>query len=479
MRSRLPRHFAVLTAFATTAAVGLGASTAPSAQGIAGPVTGPTVPIVLRLAPQARSLDGTAHLADSARSVAHDSAGNVIAAGYLTNAATGRDFVVTKHTPGGRLLWSRSFNIPGHDEAGAVAVDSRDHIWAVGYAPTGGNNGNTMAWVMEYSPEGFWLSSSSLAGTVPGPSRALDVAIDPGDNVVVCGQLANAVPAGSASTLNLDAFVWRIPVSGGPGTYQTLTGRGVGGADVARAVAVDAAGNIAIAGFQTNQGGSKDHLLAYYDSGLHLQWRVIEGDGNAHQDDEWLDVAMDSRGDIGVAGRCFDLPGDSAFSYGFYRADNLGMTRLELDRPDPVWEEARSVTFDASDRMIVTGSAADANGRQALVTLRQPWRTGGFGRHTFQPTVASGWGVGNSVKTDRDGNIYVAGAERGSAGSSNFVLLKLAASNLALLSRFERNGADPNSVDEARSVSVDAGGWPAAAGELQNTATGTDYTVAF
>src|SRR5213083_2982291 len=72
------------------------------------------------------NLNGNANSDDRALSVALDSLGNVVAAGYSTNTDTGPNFTVAKFAPDGTFLWqqSRSGTASQFDRAFMVAVDT-------------------------------------------------------------------------------------------------------------------------------------------------------------------------------------------------------------------------------------------------------------------------------------------------------------------------------------------------------------------
>ena len=72
--------------------------------------------------------------------MAVDTQGNVLAAGYTTNTGTGQDFTVAKFAPDGTLLWQQTLNGTANvaDAAFSVAVDTQGNVLAAGFTSNTG-----------------------------------------------------------------------------------------------------------------------------------------------------------------------------------------------------------------------------------------------------------------------------------------------------------------------------------------------------
>ncbi len=220
-----------------------------------------------------RSVDGAnGGAVDEAFGVAIGSWGNCAVAGYMTNPASGEDWLVMSYSPTGADRWQYFYTqgpASATERATAVAIDSNSDVIAAGYQCQ-----SKCAWRVEkISGAGgtmVWSRSGVTTGGVSG--RANAVAIGPGDDVIVVGSEAGT---GTATV----AFVRRFNSSGGDLWGRTIDVPG-STVDEATGVAVDAAGNVYVA-IRANPTG----LIRKYDSAGNLagEWHfrvpTFTGDG--------------------------------------------------------------------------------------------------------------------------------------------------------------------------------------------------------
>ncbi len=206
---------------------------------------------VARLAPGGSALTfstylggsgGTVGNPEAGQGIALDSQGSVYVAGVTPSANfpvlsalqpsldAGLDAFVTKLSSTGILLYSTYFGGSGIDEANAIAVDTNNRAFVVGYTAStdlpivGGfqssNGGDYDAFIAELSATGNSLVWSSYLGG-SSSDTATAVALDPTGNLYVAGwtlstdfPLVN--PYQSVNTDNYAAFVTKIvfPTSG-------------------------------------------------------------------------------------------------------------------------------------------------------------------------------------------------------------------------------------------------------------------------
>ena len=96
---------------------------------------------------------------DYGRSVAVDSAGNVIVTGYTASAGAGsNDFLIAKYDSAGTLQWQRTLGGTGSDVGLSVTTDSAGNIIVTGYTDSAGA-GSFGFMVAKLPPDG------SLTGT--------------------------------------------------------------------------------------------------------------------------------------------------------------------------------------------------------------------------------------------------------------------------------------------------------------------------
>lgn len=183
---------------------------------------------------------------------AMDLGGDVLVADGSDHA----DVFVASFRPDGTHRWSKRFGGADQDQASGVAADSGGNVFLAGSFSgaidfTGAplqSMGDGDAFVAKLDPEGSPLWSRALGGT--GEQMVEDLAVDSAGGVVGVGSFdgtMNIGPEVLASAGDFDAYVVKL----GGTTGATLWGKRFGdasGAQVARCVAVDASGNIVVAG---------------------------------------------------------------------------------------------------------------------------------------------------------------------------------------------------------------------------------------
>src|SRR5262245_2255826 len=143
---------------------------------------------------------------DHAAGIATDASGNLYIAGWFeTNASFGgitlpnsdqrADAFVAKYSSTGAIIWARRGGGSGDDYASSVAVDSLGNVLVAGYfsstnADFGGgfpmaSAGSNDCFVVKYSPSGPFLWSKRFGGE--GNDRVNAIALDTSDNIYITG----------------------------------------------------------------------------------------------------------------------------------------------------------------------------------------------------------------------------------------------------------------------------------------------------
>ena len=250
--------------------------------------------------------------------------GSVVVAGRIRNLETGDDIVVGKlDAATGAVAWRTELSGDGITEGGGGEEDddeagSADDAVGLAVGPSGrivvvGHTAN-MDTGIDFTVAGLSAMGEErwrivLDGTAEGDDdndRALGVTVDDDGNAIAVGRLVNATTANDAVTIKLDgdsgALLWRRDADGSDG----------GADDEARAVGVDAAGDVAVAGRLRGTDTRRDlwvAKLAADDGAAH--WQVAIDSGRERNDEAWT-VAVDAAGDVVAAGRYRqggDLPG--------------------------------------------------------------------------------------------------------------------------------------------------------------------------
>ena len=212
--------------------------------------------------------------------LATDSGGNVYVAGSTKggldgNTLTGTyDFYLSKYSSSGVRLYTKQLGVAGRDTvATAVATDANDNVYVAGYT-TGGLYGNTMqqdstheVFISKYDSNGVKQFTRQL-GVAGEKKVGIAVAIDANGNIFVAGYTTGALD-GYTMTGTVDSFFSKY---NSEGVKQFTRLLGVAGKETrGYGVATDASGNVFVAGYTEGAldgnalTGTRDFFVAKYD----------------------------------------------------------------------------------------------------------------------------------------------------------------------------------------------------------------------
>ena len=211
---------------------------------------------------------------DTYNAIARDASGRLLLAGSRADADGPEAWLRAVSADGSSELWglTRHGALPGGASATGIAVDSTGDIVAVG-TETNLDTGID-GWIARYSPAGVQRWSRSLASLGPDADTVRAVAIGPDDSIAAVGGLDG------------DSTI-RVYGADGTPRWDATAGDGIGWGGVA----VDAAGNVVVAGSL-----GADLVVRKYTAAGALVWerRLAAARGNA--------VAIDGHGNVLVCG---------------------------------------------------------------------------------------------------------------------------------------------------------------------------------
>jgi len=320
---------------------------------------------------------------DAVVGVAVDSSGNVYVAGITGGALPGQtssggwDAFVRKYNGSGNVLWTRQFGTSASDYAYGVAVDGSGNVCVAGYTdgalPGQTSSGSRDAFVRKYDGSGNVLWTRQFGTSAS--DYAYGVAVDASGNVYVTGETWGALP-GQTFSGYYDAFVRKYDDSG-----NELWTRQFGTSywDEARGVAVDSFGNVYVAGStrgvlpgQTSSGYSDAFIRKYDGSGNELWTRQF----GTSDSDEARGVAVDASGNVCVAGYFYGWDSWGTFyNHVFVRKyDGPGNELWTRQFGSLGYDYAEGVAADASGNVYVAGytdgalpGQTSSGGRDAFV----------------------------------------------------------------------------------------------------------------
>lgn len=235
---------------------------------------------------------------DGATGLAADASGNVFITGWVelhdNPLFTHTVAVTVKYDAAGNVLWSRTHDTGQTTRPEAVTVDAQGNAYVAGVHDSRTATG--LDWiVVKYDPAGNVVRTFTYPAS--GEGWAYGVAVDAAGNVHVAGWTTGRKSA--------DALLVKFAPTGKVTWAKTYDG---GYADVGRAVSVDAAGNVYLAASRGN-GADDDYLVQKYSSTGRALWtRTVN-----YVRDVPTGIGTDSAGNVYVAGTT--TWGDSSSDY--------------------------------------------------------------------------------------------------------------------------------------------------------------------
>jgi hypothetical protein len=248
--------------------------------------------------------NGPANGNDYPMAIDIDSSGNVYVTGHSLALGSGYDYATVKYDSAGQQQWVARYNGPGNDvdEAADIAVGASGDVYV-----TGGSTGSGTAvdWAtLKYNSAGQeqWVARYNGPGNFSDFAEA--IALDDSENVYITG-------ASLSETGLYDYVTIKYNAAGQQQWVARYSGTGAGDNE-ADEIEVDSSGNVYVTGESVGFGSGYDYATIKYNAIGQEQW-VARYDGPASGDDFATAMALDSSGNVYVAGRSTGL--GTAFDY--------------------------------------------------------------------------------------------------------------------------------------------------------------------
>jgi hypothetical protein len=388
-----------------------------------------------------------------ATAVAADQNGNTYVTGYI-GAEGSRDYLTVKYDPQGNKEWSVTYDGPsgGDDMAKAIAAD------ATGAYVTGFSEGTTSGkdiYTVKYNPDG----SQAWLLRYDGPSHLGD------EGNVMAQDTAHVYVAGFVHRGNKNAHrdkaIIKINKESGDMVWDARYDSTRNGEDEVTAIAVDNVGNVYAAG-KSQEGGnvpkSFDFLTLKFNSSGGLQWDVRD-DGFYFGDDAPTAIAVDAAGNVCVTGWQNIGANDTNFYTVKYNTDGQSTWTSGRSYGGPGGDKAADVDFDDAGNVYVTGKLEGSNGYE-YATVK--YDGAAVGTQLWDVIYDSGDGddvpAGLAFSTENgEGFVYVAGFKATQSNGKDYFCIKYKAADKSIVwvGQYNSNsGAD----DEATAMFMNATG---------------------
>lgn len=280
--------------------------------------------------------------------------GSVVVVGYASfpDAGEGFNWVIRKYAASGAFDWQQQFNDEENlnDRACSVAIDSSGDIIAVGYETRTGLWAGRNWRINKYTSTGVLLWSASYSGEYDQPDEAWGVAVDAAGDIIVAGFETRD----DLSASMRENWLLRKYDSGGS-LLWSRTYRGTTDTNHrALGVAADASGGMAVVGWVDGGSGADWHVRTYTAAGATVWEHTYNGPANA--EDQALGVDIDpATGLIIVAGFEYGTAGQHNWRIQAYGDSGATAWIQTYDSPAQMPDKATSVAVGADGTVYVGG----------------------------------------------------------------------------------------------------------------------------
>ncbi|HEX8188149.1 MAG TPA: SBBP repeat-containing protein, partial [Pyrinomonadaceae bacterium] len=297
----------------------------------------------------ARRFDGPGGYIDAPTAVAVGAGGTVYVAGYSWSGANDYDYVLIKYLNDGTQVWAKYYDGPVHrgDQATSLKLDGAGNAYVTGYS-TGGAVGARVNFgyaTVKYDVNGERLWARRFEGHNQCGAGAEDLELDGAGGVYVTGSVTPGDCGGEKN-------IYTIKYDGGGNQLWAAefdSPQGVAGVDLdtALGLSVDRQGRACVFGFNWPGDRRRDFLLLKYDAAGGLLW---SRNWSGPDDDIAREIAVDAAGNIYATGD--SLEPDSA-------SQNAQAVTVKYG-PDGtlLWERAYGTAgrWDGDNRMVMDGA---------------------------------------------------------------------------------------------------------------------------
>jgi len=247
--------------------------------------------------------------------------------------------------------------------------------------------------------------------------------------------------------------------------------------DTARAVAVDANGNVVVTGSSIGSGTDYDYAtIKYSGDGVPLWTNRYNGPGNSQ--DQAYAIAVDGSGNVFVTG--YSYAGNfvnTDYATIKYSGAGVPLWTNRYNGPGNSNDKAYALAVDTNGNVFVTGESFDSGSGFDYATIKYSgdgvplWTNRYNGPGFFSIDTAT------AIAVDGSGNVLVTGSSEG-VSSSDYATVAYSSAGVPLwTNRYNGTG---NSTDYANAVAVDGSGRVFVTGRSVGIASSYDYaTVAY
>ena len=413
--------------------------------------------------------NGPGNSTDTGKKITVDSSGNIYVTGSSIGSGTGSDYATVKYNSSGVQQWIATYNGlgNGNDSANAIAVDSWGNVYVTGssigsgttlpdYATIKYNSSGVEQWVARYDGPPGNIEDGAFA-----------IAVDASGNVYVTGYSGSVPQKYDFATIKYN--------SSGVQQWVALYNGPANDADIASALAVDAAGNVYVTGSAFGTAIETDYATIKYNSSGVQQW-VARYDGPAHDYDYGSAIAVDAAGNVYVTGA--SIGSGTNRNYATIKYNNLGTQEwvATYDGPGNGEDYGRAIAVDSAGNIYVTGASIGSGTNRDYATIKynnlgaQEWVA------RYNGAVdGEDWANAIAITPLPLGDVYVIGYSIGSPTARDYAIVRY--SNAGAQQWVARYNGPGNGDDSGQAIAIDSLGNVYATGESTGSGTAKDYAT--
>ena len=376
----------------------------------------------------------------------------------------------------GERQWIKKYGhlYAGADYAKGMVIDKNDNVIVVGHSLGNASMYYDYA-VVKYNSAGAQLWARRYNGGPSAYDEPFAVAVDGEGNIIVTGKGIGTRGVGLP-----DIVTVKYDQNGNLQWARRYYASAGGAHEVGNAVAVDAAGNIFVAGIASSKTNYQDAVLIKYSPSGHQDWVRIY-DATFHDNDGYHAVAVDGAGNVIVTG--FSYQSGLSFADFLTVKYNTTGTLLWLrtyDDEEGLDDWAEAIAIDKQNNIVVTGSrgeSCDSDVGYCFSYATIKYSPGGVKQwvaaYNPQPTSDD---LAHAVKVDATGNVYVTGESSWASAFYDIATVKYSPAGKQLWAK--RHDGFGHGNDKAYGLAIDSKGSVIVAGHTYVSLTAdSDFTV--
>jgi uncharacterized delta-60 repeat protein len=366
--------------------------------------------------------------------------------------------------------WVSRFDGYGHnaDQAYCIALAPDGNVVVAGSSEPGRHNEFDYYATLKYDPQGECLWDAYSTGIPHTGNDPKALAVDAEGNVFVAGTSPNAL----TSSWPYDYLIIKYDSAGNQAFMARYDGI-LNGNDEESAMAVDLQGNVYVTGRSQAQNGLFDYATVKVDPEGNIAWIALY-DGFDYNDEAY-DIAADAFANVYVTGYSGAPGTDNDFVTVKYDSSGAEQWIARYDGSGHDADFGEELTLDEAGNVYVTGSTDGSATSIDIATVKynslgqEEWRATYTGLGNFEDRPAD-------IQVDALGQVYVGGySTTGHESGRDFVIIKYSAlGDMLWIATYNGPGSGE---DESSGLTLDSTGNVYITGRSYGGSSNMDYAT--